>query len=135
MEISDYSEKSFVVRGNTKEYKDKLKEFGGKWNSNLTNGGGWIFSKKHKDKIETFVSQTVDDYIFESADEEPVSKDIFLHSYSDKSFVVRGDTKPYKDKIKELGGKWNSNLTDGGGWIFPNTKKDKVNEWIATLKS
>ena len=134
--MSDYSEKSFVVRGNTKEYKDKLKELGGKWNSNLTNGGGWIFSKKHKNDVEQFITinnKLADDYIIESADEGTSTKEIILKSYSEKSFVVRGDTKPHKDKLKELGGKWNSNLTDGGGWIFSNTKKEKVEEWIATL--
>ena len=122
MEISDYSEKSFVVRGDTKPHKDKLKELGGKWNSNLTDGGGWIFSKKHKDAVEALLNN-VDEYIVESAD-------VILKPYSEKSFVVRGDTKPHKDKLKELGGKWNSNLTDGGGWIFPNTLLDKVEEWI-----
>jgi hypothetical protein len=53
--------------------------------------------------------------------------------YSEKSFVVRGNTKEYKDKLKELGGKWNSNLTDGGGWIFSNTRKDKVEEWLSNF--
>jgi hypothetical protein len=55
---------------------------------------------------------------------------IDIIDYTDKSFVLRGDTKPYKDIIKSLGGKWNSNLNGGSGWIFPKTKKDKVIEWL-----
>lgn len=42
--------------------------------------------------------------------------------YSDKSIAVIGDTKPIKDKLKELGGKFNFRLTCGAGWIFPKTK-------------
>jgi hypothetical protein len=56
MIIQDYSEKSFVVRGeDTKKFKDTLKEFGGKWNSSLKDGAGWIFSSIHKERIEKFI--------------------------------------------------------------------------------
>lgn len=44
-----------------------------------------------------------------------------------KSFVVKGDTKPLKDDIKSLGGKWNRSL---GGWIFPKSKEIEVAEFI-----
>ena len=58
-----------------------------------------------------------------------------IDTYSDKSFVIRGEeTKEYKDKLKDLGGKWNSNLKDGGGWIFSNNNKNKVQEWLKSLK-
>lgn len=43
--------------------------------------------------------------------------------YSEKSFVIRGDTKKYKDKLKALGGRWNRKLLNGPGWIFSNKKK------------
>jgi len=48
--------------------------------------------------------------------------------YSPKSFAVIGDTKPLKDKLKALGGKFNFRLTCGAGWIFPNTLKENVLE-------
>ena len=42
--------------------------------------------------------------------------------YSEKSIVLTGNTKPYKEEIKSLGGRWNSRLKDGDetmmGWIF-----------------
>lgn len=57
---------------------------------------------------------------------------INLESYSEKSFVLRGDTRPYKDYIKKLGGKWAPNLQDGCGWLFPKTKQDTVSKWIDT---
>jgi hypothetical protein len=61
---------------------------------------------------------------------------IILEDYSDNSFVLQGeDTKKYKDKIKELGGKWNSNLKIGPGWIFNIKNKESVKEWLTTLKN
>lgn len=54
--IQDYSGNSFVVRGETLEYKDSLKSLGGKWNSRLTDKdsgevfSAWIFwNGKRKD--------------------------------------------------------------------------------------
>ena len=56
-------------------------------------------------------------------------------NYTEKSCVVRGDTKPHKDSLKNMGGKWNSNLTDKdtggkfGGWIFPMTRHSRLEQW------
>ena len=54
MNIEDYTDKSFVVFGETKNYKDALKELGGKYNSNLKVGPGWIFSKANREKVENW---------------------------------------------------------------------------------
>lgn len=54
------------------------------------------------------------------------SKDITIVNYSDKSFAIIGNTKPIKDKLKELGGRFNFHLTCGPGWIFPITKKQNI---------
>jgi hypothetical protein len=58
MNLSTYSDKSFVITGNTKEYKDELKEMGGKWNSKLTCGSGWVFSLTKKKELETWLQKT-----------------------------------------------------------------------------
>ena len=61
---------------------------------------------------------------------------ITLEPYSEKSFVVRGDTFDHKDKLAELGGKWNKFLRDKqtdslfGAWIFSNSKKFAVQEFL-----
>jgi len=61
--------------------------------------------------------------------------EIYIESYTEKSFVVLGDTKPHKDNIKKLGGKWNSKLRDSKmGWIFPISRKDSVEEYINEFK-
>jgi len=46
--------------------------------------------------------------------------------YSEKCFVIIGDTKPIKDILLSLGGKYNRFLTVGCGWVFPATKRNKV---------
>jgi hypothetical protein len=57
-----------------------------------------------------------------------------IEAYTEKSFVLKGDTRMYKDEIKNLGGKWNTLLKCGPAWIFPNTKKENVENWL-NLKS
>jgi hypothetical protein len=47
--------------------------------------------------------------------------------YSEKSFVVKGDTKPIKDDLKKLGGLWFKKET---GWLFSNKKREAVEAYI-----
>ena len=59
---------------------------------------------------------------------------IKLEIYSDASFVLRGsETKDYKEKIKELGGRWNAKLRGGRGWIFSNKREKSVKEWLDSI--
>jgi len=46
-----------------------------------------------------------------------------------KSFLVKGDTKPIKDKLKEAGGRWNPSLK---GWVFPKSHEISVAVIIKT---
>lgn len=61
--------------------------------------------------------------------------DIEIVFYTDKSIVVRGETRQYRESMRALGGKWNSNLTDRqtsekfGGWIFPVSKMQEIKAW------
>ena len=59
IQMKEYSDKSIIIYGNTKPCKDLLKELKGRYNSNLKVDGekvsGWIFSKKHKEKLERFI--------------------------------------------------------------------------------
>ena len=47
-------------------------------------------------------------------------------NYSDKSIAVIGDTKAVKDRLKEMGGRFNAKLSCGPGWIFSKSKKDEI---------
>lgn len=44
-----------------------------------------------------------------------------------KSFLVKGDTKPIKEELKQRGGRWNQTL---GGWIFPKSLEIEIAEFI-----
>ena len=58
MKLEEYSDKAFVVRGEyTKKYINELKSMNGIFNPKLKGGAGWIFSKRHKDKLNTFIDQ------------------------------------------------------------------------------
>jgi len=125
--IENYSDKSFVVRGkDTIKFKDTLKEFGGKWNSMLKNGGGWIFSNSHKEKIEKFINiinyKNKEDKVDKESDEE-----IYISELDNNTFIVKGNTKIYKEKFKDLGGKWN---VKEKGWIFNNENLKDVDNII-----
>lgn len=67
----------------------------------------------------------------ESASIEPVEVQegkVKVIKYSEKALAVVGDTYPIKDKLRELGGKFNKFLSCGPGWIFPATAADKLRE-------
>ena len=57
---------------------------------------------------------------------EVVQGEINIIEYSAKSIAVIGDTKPIKDKLKALGGKFNFRLSCGAGWIFPAAKLAEI---------
>jgi hypothetical protein len=64
---------------------------------------------------------------------------ITVEPYSDKSFVVRGDTFEHKIVFAKFDGKWNKNLTDKktgsrfGAWIFSNSKRVVVDKFLLEL--
>ena len=59
--------------------------------------------------------------------------------YSERSIAVIGETKDIKEQLKELGGRWNPNLTIDGvkakGWIFSKNKEASVRKLIGTSKN
>jgi hypothetical protein len=59
---------------------------------------------------------------------------INIVNYSEKSIAVLGDSKPIKDHLSSLGGKWNPSLTHNGekvsGWIFVTSKRDEVKKLL-----
>ena len=58
MVVEEYSEKSFVVKGDaTRKYKDQLKALGGRFNSRLKIGKAWIFSKTKQEQVVEFVQK------------------------------------------------------------------------------
>lgn len=56
--------------------------------------------------------------------------DLTISDYSTRSVVVQGETRKYKEDLKKLGGKFNSKLRDGPGWIFPKTMEKDILDFI-----
>lgn len=63
-----------------------------------------------------------------------VQGDFILVDYSEKAIALFGDTKPIKDALSDLGGRFNGRLTYRGekcaGWVFPKAKEMQVRELI-----
>src|SRR5579862_5483004 len=57
MELQDYTDKSIVIYGSTKPYRDELKALGGRFNPNLDGGAGWIFRKVDEEKVKRFIDE------------------------------------------------------------------------------
>jgi uncharacterized membrane protein YqiK len=62
---------------------------------------------------------------------------IKLVKYSPKSIAVIGDTKPIKDALQQLCGKWNQHLMINGerwmGWIFASKHQSAIETMLAEL--
>src|SRR3989344_9507390 len=59
--------------------------------------------------------------------------DLDLSEYSEKSIVLRGEkTREMKEDLKVIGGKYNSKLKGGPGWIFPSRIRTKVEDYLKT---
>lgn len=54
------------------------------------------------------------------------SSGLTVIDYSEKAVAVIGDTKAVKDRLKEMGGRFNAKLSCGPGWIFSKSKKDEI---------
>lgn len=59
--IEEYTARSFVVRGETRDHKDTLKSMGGKWNGRLTDKstnqkfGAWLFWTDKFDEVQAWI--------------------------------------------------------------------------------
>jgi len=142
-----YSEKALAVVGPSKQFKDSLKDLGGRWNSALTINGkqemGWIFSRKSKDSLEALLkikeedpsgSKSASSAADASAAIVPPPPPSIAHPQAEgddvlfftettsNDFIVIGRNKTFKrvDELKALGGVWT------GGFRFPNSSRAAV---------
>lgn len=54
------------------------------------------------------------------------STGIQIVEYSDRAIAVIGDTYPVRDKLKNLGGRFNSRLSCGAGWVFSRNRREEL---------
>jgi hypothetical protein len=59
LSLENYTDKCIVVRGDSRNYVQELTDLGGKYTNILKKGDkvGWIFSKKHQEKLKKFIEQ------------------------------------------------------------------------------
>lgn len=94
-----------------------------------SNSSGWAVSKAGVPALEVLQIAAAEGRLF-CDNEAPAVQEaapvitgtVQIIDYSDKAIAVIGDTKPIKDKLKALGGKFNFRLSCGAGWIFPKVR-------------
>jgi hypothetical protein len=103
---------------------------------------GWIVKKK---KFYGKPEQHIECYALAAGDEanicirdqekasvapETATGRFILVDYSEKALAVFGDTRAIKDRLKELGGRFNPKLTHGGieqaGWVFSKNREAQL---------
>ena len=71
------------------------------------------------------------------ADTEAITGDFLIVDYSEKALAVFGDTRPIKNQLTAIGGRFNAKLTHEGvktaGWVFSKTKEQEVRN-LLTIK-
>ena len=102
---------------------------------------GWKVNKnkyfdvsKEENKEEIYIAAAEERYFIPSEENKTTEitessntdLEIELIDYSAKAVAIIGDTKPLKDKLKSLGGRFNFRLKCGAGWIFPKSKTDDL---------
>ena len=56
------------------------------------------------------------------------AKGVQIIDYSERAIAIVGDTRAIKETLKNLGGRFNSHLSCGAGWIFSKTKEATLRE-------
>jgi hypothetical protein len=60
---------------------------------------------------------------------------ISVENYSANAIAVFGDTKTWKNELKNLGGKYNPNLKGQPGWIFNKNQEEIVNSLVSQISN
>lgn len=55
--------------------------------------------------------------------------------YYKNSIAVFGDTKPWAGNLRQLGGKFNSNLAGRPGWVYSKSKEAEVMQFLASANA
>lgn len=142
------SGKGLWVTGQTSPHRNQLKEMGGKWN---TSKKSWVFSLNKQQELLDYFKLTTDDIGQEEPSQpvvkpqtktvvkpavKPPAKPVaeptqsgsqveILKTKSGKGLWVQGDTRNQKDKLMELGGKWNGSRK---AWVFSIKKQEELLE-------
>lgn len=124
LKIEEYSEKSIVVRGNTKNRIQAMKDLGGLYNARLRDGAGWIFSKNKRGDVESYISK------LEKGEVSGVPYDIKSDKPSNSAVALKSEDRiiayleKLEKKIQEL-----SNKLDQLSIPSSQTKKPQLSNY------
>lgn len=104
----------------SKRVYDNLNNCSGLWDIAGQEGGFYAFKTNEAEATEPEAKQY--------APVKVEAGEVNIVDYSEKSFAVIGDTKPIKELLSSLGGKFNFRLSCGPGWIFQKKHLQKVTE-------
>ena len=80
------------------------------------NRGISLYTKPEPKQSKTNKTETID------------AKGVQIIDYSEKAIAIVGETRAIKETLKTLGGRFNSHLSCGAGWIFSKTKETTLRE-------
>ena len=102
-----------LVTGDTTQFKSGIKNLGGIWLPDLK---GWMVEKKFQPAIQNLKASSF-----------PVEEEELIKGLSYKqiatSLVIVGNSYNYKEKLKEMGAKWDMDIKS---WKFTATKKAEL---------
>jgi hypothetical protein len=145
---SNFEGTAYLIEEN-KDYEHREKySMGDGYYLGKSKYSGWTVSKERiydREKfIERFALVAGDEAnirvkVQEATNDIPkaVAGDFVIVDYSEKAIAVFGDTRPLKDQLKALGGRFNPKLTHNeqkkAGWIFAKSKEQEVRN-LLTVK-
>ncbi len=96
------------------------------------NRGTYRYSNYNSDDYQR-MKDTVRNY------KAPSGAKLRIEVYTEKSFIVRGETSTYYTELKKLNGSWTSRPRHGTGtdpgWYFPNSRIDEVLKYVGGVNS
>lgn len=121
------------------EHREKYSGGAGYYLKASRGRSGWRIKKGYLDltreetKERLYIAAAEGRYFIPSDDQKPTqtatnSEGLELVDYSAKAFAIIGETKPHKDTLKSLGGRFNFRLKCGAGWIFSKSKLEDVKQ-------
>ncbi|MDR2056996.1 MAG: fusion protein [Dysgonamonadaceae bacterium] len=138
---ANFTETAYLTEDN-KDYEHREKySMGDGYYLGKSKYGGWIITKERIYDREKFIERfalvagdeaNICGKVQADAKDTPatVAGDFIIVDYSEKAIAVFGDTRPVKDELKALGGRFNPKLSHEGekraGWIFSRSKESKL---------
>jgi hypothetical protein len=135
LQIFQYTEKSIAVLGDTKPFRKDLKAAGGSFNSNLQGHAGWIFPLTKYAQVDDLVTRINAGLPLPPKPQKkqktfkPPTQPMQIYQYG-TDIAVLGETKPFKEQLKVIGGKYNKDIQGNKGWVFPADYYPSVNDFV-----